>query len=120
MKINNRLITGFVMISAIITLGITACQKFERPEMVIIPNPDPPAYNPLKSYFQFENNLTDEGENKLTSTSVNVRYVAGVSGQAIRFDPGGYVLLKTIGDTVRYPNEFVGIPADTIRNLGSF
>lgn len=104
---------------ALITL-VFSCQKFDRPELVIIPDPLPPAYNALKTNMQFDGNANDEGENKLKSTAVATSYTAGVSGQAIKFDAGGYLLLKAIGDTVRQPNEFVSLPADTLRNLGSF
>jgi hypothetical protein len=120
MNTYKRLMVALLVISGAISLGITACQKFTRPEMVIIPDPLPPAYNPLKTYLQFENNVTDEGESKLKATAVKVRYAPGISGQAIKFDSAGYVLLKAIGDTVKYPNEFVGLGADTLRNLGSF
>lgn len=100
---------------------ITSCQKLDRPELKpIIPNPTPPPYNELKSYWKFENNVTDEGENKLTGTSSNLTFVPGITGQAIKIGAGGYLLLKAKGDTVKYPNEFIGIPADTLSNLGSF
>lgn len=112
-----------VGLSFIIAFGfvITSCQKLDRPEMgEIIKDPEPPPYNSLKSYWQFENNTTDEGENKLKSTTKNLTYVAGISGQAIKIGNDGYLLLPAIGDTVKYPNEFVAIPADTLRNLGSY
>lgn len=104
-----------------VSLFFTSCQKLDRPELgEIIMDPTPPPYNTLKSFWSFENNLTDGGENKLSSTPKNVTYVPGVTGQAAKIGVDGYILLKTIGDTVRYPNEFVALPADTIRNLGSF
>ena len=102
-------------------LAIAGCQKMERPPLKeLILDPPPPPYNELKSFWGFENNLNDAGENKLNATSSNVTYVAGVNGQAAKFGPGGYILLKAIGDTVTYPNGFKGIPADTLTNLGSF
>lgn len=100
---------------------ISSCQKLDRPELKeIIEDPDPPPYNALKSFWAFENNTTDEGENKLTPTSANLSYVAGVKGQAIKIGAGSYLLLKAVGDTVRYPNKFVSLSADTLRNLGSY
>ncbi len=103
------------------TLVISSCQKLDRPELkAIIEDPDPPPYNALKSFWAFENNTTDEGENKLTGTAKNLTYVTGISGQAIKVGADGYLLLKAAGDTVRYPNEFVGLPVDTLRNLGSY
>jgi len=102
-------------------LFIPACRKLDRPELAeLILDPEPPPYNSLKTFFQFENNTTDEGENKLTGTAKNITYVTGVSGQAAQIGAGGYILYKGFGDTVRYPNEFMGISADTLRNLGSF
>lgn len=102
-------------------LLITSCQKLHRPELgEIIQDPTPPPYNALKNYWQFENNPNDEGESKLSVTSKNISYVAGISGQAVKIGADGYILLKAVGDTVKYPNEFVALPADTLRNLGSF
>ena len=109
-----------MLVLGVLILAIPACQKFDRPELVIIPDPLPPAYNALKSYWQFENNTTDEGESKLSATGVGLTYAAGVSGQAVKIGAGGYLLLKAVGDSVKYPNEFIGLPADTLRNLGSF
>lgn len=108
---------------SILALGflITACQKLDRPVLgPIIENPTPPPYKALKSYWQFENNVTDEGENKLTGTAKNLTYVPGISGQAVRFGAGGYLLLPAVKDTVKYPNEYIALPADTLRNLGSY
>ena len=120
MKLYRSIFFGLV---SIVVFGwmISACQKLHRPELgEILRDPDPPAYNPLKSYFQFENNPNDEGESKLTATTKNITYVAGISGQAAKIGADGYILYKAVGDTVRYPNEFVGLPVDTLRNLGSF
>ena len=119
MKLYRSIFFGLV---SIVVFGwmISACQKLHRPELgEILRDPDPPAYNPLKSYFQFENNPNDEGESKLTATTKNITYVAGISGQAAKIGADGYILYKAVGDTVRYPNEFVGLPVDTLRNLGS-
>lgn len=102
-------------------LILFSCQKMDRPVMrPIIENPTPPPYNALKSLYEFENNVTDKGENGVDGTVSNTSYVAGISGQGIKIGADGYVLSKAIGDSVIYPNEFVGIPADTLANLGSF
>lgn len=108
----------------VVAMGLSTfgCQKMERPELGDYPvDPDPPPYNELKSQFSFNDNADDAGENKLTATEVkNVTYVDGVDGKAAQFGDGGYILYKAIGDTVVYPNDFKGIPADTLSNLGSF
>jgi hypothetical protein len=102
-------------------MAATSCQKLERPELrELILDPDPPAYNPLKSYWSFENNVTDAGENGFTGTAKNLTYTAGINGQAIQVGPDGYLLLKGVGDTVNYENGFLGVPADTLARLGSF
>lgn len=115
-------ITNHGLIIIAFGLAIVGCQKMERPPLTeLILDPPPPAYNDLKSFWSFENNLTDAGENKLNATTVNTTFITdGVNGNAIQFGDGGYVLLKAIGDTVTYPNGFKGIPADTLSNLGSF
>lgn len=104
----------------LLVLTLSACQKFDRPELVIIEDPAPPPYNALKSFFPFENNTNDSGENKLRGTAVSLTYAPGISGQALKVGAGGYLLLPAIGDTVRQANEFISLPADTLRNLGSF
>ena len=83
MKLNK---TIFFCCISVLTFGllVTSCQKFERPELNLILDPPPPAYNPLKSFWAFENDVTDEGENKFMGTAVNLTYTAGVSGQAIK------------------------------------
>jgi len=109
------------LIGLVVGLVVTGCQKMERPELKeLILDPDPPAYNELKSFWSFENNVTDGGENALTPTPVNISYEAGINGQAAKIGSDGYILLPAVGDTVVYPNEFKGIPADTLKNLGSF
>ena len=115
-----KIIFGTIAI-LLVAAAFYSCQKMDRPELgEIIYDPDPPPYNPLKSHFQFNGNLTDEGENGLSSSTHNVEYVTGVQGQAVKFGDQGYVLLPVTGDTVIYPNEFVGLPFDTIVNIGSY
>lgn len=108
------------MLILILCVVITSCQKLTRPVLGNYPkDPPTPPYNPLKSSFSFENNTTDDGEDKLTSTSSNVSYVAGITGQALEIGSLGYLVFP-LKDTLTDPNGFVSIPADTIKNLGSF
>lgn len=119
MKFSNIIFSLTLLI--IFGIGMESCQKMDRPELKeIIYDPEPPPYNPLKDFWSFEDNLTDAGENQLNGTAVNLSYVPGIKGKAVKVGAGGYLLLPVIGDTVRYANEFVGLPADTIRNIGSF
>ena len=85
----------------------------------IIQDPEPPPYNPLKSFWAFEDNTDDAGESNLTATTKNVTYVEGVTGKAIKFDTDGYMLMTGVGDTVTFPNGFVSLPIDTLANPGS-
>jgi hypothetical protein len=121
MMLNNKRTKNALVILAM-GLSIVGCQKLDRPELGDYPvDPDPPPYTDLKTQFTFEDAPTDAGENGLTATEVkNVTYVDGVDGKAAKFGDGGYILYKAIGDTVVYPNEFKGVPADTLTNLGSF
>ncbi len=117
----SRIILYSLAVMVVVSGGIISCQKLHRPELgQILLDPDPPPYAALKSYWQFENNTNDEGESKLSVTTKNITYVPGVSGQAAKIGADGYILARGVGDTVRYPNEFVGLPVDTLRNLGSF
>jgi len=118
MKSLKYIVFGIGLLAAITCLP--ACQKMDRPELgEIIRDPEPPPYNPLKSFWSFEDNTTDAGENNLTATTENVSYVDGVNGKAIKFGADGYMLLKAFGDTVTFPNEFVSLPADTLASPGS-
>jgi len=117
----NKSIVKQSLLLLVTGLGLASCQKMERPELKeLILDPTPPAYNDLKSFWSFENNLNDAGENSLTATSNNISYVAGVNGQAAKIGTGGYILLKAEGEVVTHPNGFIGIPADTLTQLGSF
>lgn len=88
-------------------LTITSCQKMERPQLrEIIPDPPPPPYTPLKSFWAFENNTADSGSNRLTATAVSLTYETGINGQAIKVGEDGYLLIQEAGDS--------------IKNLGSF
>lgn len=118
-KIKITRYAAYLSIAAVMVFS--ACQKFDRPVLKeLVLDPEPPPHNELKSLFAFENNLTDEGEDKFAPVSKNVTYVAGISGQAAKIGDGGYILIKGSGDTVTYPNGYRSISADTLRNLGSF
>jgi hypothetical protein len=110
----------FVAAALVAFTSIESCQKMDRPELgEIIQDPEPPPYNPLKSFWSFENNTDDAGESELTAIEENISYVAGVNGQAVKIGEDGYILLKGVGDTVVFPNEFVSLPADTLAAPGS-
>jgi hypothetical protein len=101
-------------------LSFSSCQKMDRPEMgEIIQDPEPPPYNPLKSFWSFENNTNDAGENNLTVTEKNVSYVDGINGKAIQFGTDGYMLMTGIGDTVTFSNGYVSLPVDTLASPGN-
>lgn len=113
-------------ISIIAAAGISlcfafaGCQKMERPVLKeLILDPEPPAYNELKSFWSFEDNLTDAGEGKLAATPTNITYVEGVNGKAAKIGAGGYILLPA-KEVITYPNGFVGKSGDTLAGLGSF
>lgn len=116
-----NIITRTTLLVLTTALAFSACQKLTRPELKeLILDPPPPPYSDLKSFWSFENNLTDQGENKLSVTSNAITYVPGITGQAAKIGAGGYILLKGIGDTVKYTNGFKALPADTLKNLGSY
>lgn len=106
MRTNKIWLLSALILSIAFSLSMTSCQKMERPPLVIIPDPPPPPYNPLKSYWAFENSLVDSGENKLSATAKSITYTAGVTGQAAKIGDGGYIYIQDV--------------SDTIKNLGSF
>ena len=118
MSYNKSFLSGIVSLVAA-TLVISSCQKMERPPLKLVLDPDPPTYNPLKSFMAFENNLNDMGESKFTGAPTNISYVAGINGQALKIGADGYLLVKG-NDTVVYPNGYRGMSLDTMKNLGSF
>lgn len=89
-----------------LTLAVAGCQKLDRPELVLIPDPPKPPYSPLKSYWAFENSTVDSGENKFAGVGTAITYGAGISGQAYQGSATSNLVIAT--------------PGDTINNLGSF
>jgi hypothetical protein len=77
-----------------------SCQKFDRPELVIIPDPPLPAYNPLKVYMPFEGSAKDSGQLNLTFTPNSATYTTGISGQAYQGSASSYFVLSSLGDTL--------------------
>lgn len=119
MNFKNRIAKNLLSLMALVII-IASCQKLTRPALGDYPkDPPTPPYNAEKSSFSFENNATDAGEDKLTSTSSNTSYVAGVNGQALKIGAGGYLLFDLM-DRNEDPNGFVSIPKDTLSSLGSF
>lgn len=109
-----------IILILVLCIAITSCQKLTRPVLGDYPkDPPTPPYNAQKSSFSFENNTTDDGEDKLTSISSNISYVAGVTGQAMKVGSLGYLVFP-LTDTITDANGFVSIPKDTLSNLGSF
>ena len=114
-KIMSKIIVLFVLL---IVSG--ACQKLTRPPLGDYPKDPPvPPYNPEKSSFSFENNITDDGENKLAGTATNISYVAGITGQAMKVGDLGYLSFN-LQDITTNSDGFVSVPLDTIKNIGSF
>lgn len=119
MNFKSRIIKTSIVI-LISSIVITSCQKLTRPTLGDYPkDPPTPPYNAQKSSFSFENNLNDDGEDKLSSTSSNITYVAGITGQAVNIGSLGYILFP-LKDTITNSDGFVSIPRDTLANLGSF
>src|SRR5450432_725080 len=119
MNLKNRTFKSIMTFLAAVVI-ISSCQKLTRPALGNYPkDPPTPPYNPLKSSFSFENNTTDDGENKLASTPSNISYVAGITGQAMNVGPAGYLLFP-LKDTVINSDGFESIPIDTLKSLGSF
>lgn len=114
-KIINKILHLLVAV-----IFLASCQKLERPKLTdLILDPPPPPYSAQKSFFAFENNTTDAGENSLASTSSNLTYVPGVTGQALKIGTAGYLLFN-LNDIITAPSGFVSVPKDTLSNLGSF
>src|SRR6478609_7196177 len=110
----------YSLVAMVAVVSFPSCQKMDRPEMgEIIQDPEPPPYNPLKSFWSFEDNTDDAGENGLTEETKNVTYITGANGKAINFGADGYMLMSAVGDTVTFPNGYVSLPYDTLANPGS-
>ena len=106
MRTSKIVMSVAIAFAIVFSLGIISCQKLDRPELVIIPDPPPPPYNPLKTFLAFENGIIDSGENKLAGAASNLTYAAGISGQGMQGAANGYLL--------------VAAPGDTLKNLGSY
>jgi hypothetical protein len=124
MNFKNKMFKNIMFVLAA-CIVITSCQKLTRPALGDYPkDPPTPPYNALKSSFSFENNVTDDGENKLTGTATHTSYVAGITGQGLKMTSGGTgvggYLAFDLKEKNTDPNGFVSIPKDTLSNLGSF
>lgn len=114
-----KIISKVIALFAVLIVSVS-CQKLERPVLGDYPKDPPvPPYNPEKSSFSFENNITDNGENKLSGVASNISYVAGITGQAMKVGDLGYVSFD-LKDVITNSDGFVSTPLDTIKNIGSF
>ncbi len=106
MKITKKIISNTFFVLAM-CLAITSCQKLERPALGNYPkDPPPPPYSTLKSFWAFEDNLGDSGQNRSEAEAVNVTYEAGINGKAAKIGDAGYVLVKDVSDSIKNPGSF--------------
>jgi hypothetical protein len=94
-------IIKYACLTLAVGLVIASCQKMERPPLTnLILDPPPPPYNPVKTFFAFENNAGDSGEAKTPTIPTNITYVTGITGMAASFGTDGYITEKTISDSI--------------------
>src|SRR4051812_48826610 len=104
-----RIMKISVLALIVLSIASVSCQKLERPELtqlILDTIPEAPPYNPVKTFFAFENNAGDSGEAKTTTEAVNIRYVTGVNGMAAQIDSGGYIVEKTVSDSIKSLGSF--------------
>jgi hypothetical protein len=89
------------------SMGLSSCQKLDRPELgEIIQDPPPPPLTLLnsKSYWHFNESTRDTGEFRLVTTANNIAYVQGVTeGQAAQIGPDGYLLVTNVPNGLKSP-----------------
>lgn len=107
------------LVTLLLSGSLFACQDLERPEMVIIPNPPPPTFTPLKLFLPFEGNVTDVSTYTFQTLAEGERtYPEGMNGKSVQANGNAYVLVTPpVDETWDDPNFKIG---DTLRNLGSF
>ncbi len=115
MKSINKLLSGIILL--FMSLGIFSCQDFDRPEMVIIPDPEPPTYNPLKLLLSFDGNEKNTSvytDFIATSAFGSITYPTGVTNQSYKGGDGMYILIN--------PDNVPGklMLADTLSRLKGF
>jgi hypothetical protein len=85
----------------VLTMGIviTSCQKMDRPALGNYPKDTNPPGGPLKFFAALDGGNVDSIRANY-GTDNNVSYVAGVSGQAVTFDPAkkGYISYPSAND----------------------
>ncbi len=100
-------IIKYTLLSLAVGLVIASCQKLDQPGFgELILDPPPPPYNPVKAFFAFEENAGDSGEAKPATEAKEITYVDGVNGKAAQIGAGGYIVERSV--------------SDSIKNLGSF
>ena len=102
-----------IKLSLLVLIGLSAitisCQKMDRPQLkqlILDTIPEAPPYNPVKTLFSFEGNSGDSGEAKSSTIDSNVTYGAGVNGKAVIFGSRGYIVEKTISDSLKSLGSF--------------
>lgn len=106
MNFNHKIAKQLLVVLAVV-LGISACQKLDRPGFgELILDPPPPPYSTLKSFWGFENNVGDSGQFRSLGVAKNITYVAGVNGQAAQIGADGYLLMASINDSLKTPGSF--------------
>lgn len=111
-----KLIQVSLFMAIVFCLGISACQKLDRPAFgEIIPDPLPPPLQILdsKSYWHFDGNARDTGAYKLTVAQKSVSFVAGVTvvpdvtaGEAAQIGAGGYLVATNLPNELKAPGSF--------------
>lgn len=106
MNVLNKKIS-FGLIAAVLGLALAGCQKLDRPELgELILDPPPPPYSVLKNFWEFEDNVGDSGQFRMTVNATNVTYVTGVKGKAAQIGDGGSIIMPNVNDSLKTPGSF--------------
>ncbi len=114
MKLTNKItkLAGALLISSL----FFSCQNFDRPEMIIIPDPEPAPYSPLKIYIPFTgNSVADSSMYKFKTAGTGIIYVPGITGIGMKGGTGNYLLIDKPDDLTDMPN-----PIDSIKNMDAY
>ena len=114
MRLRNKMIKNGIFVLAIM-LVIAGCEKIVQPALGAYPTDSNPPGGPLKFYTAYDGINADSIRAVFANTDSSTSYTAGISGQAIKFNP---VLAKSGADSVFsflvYPN------ANDFQNSTSF
>jgi Concanavalin A-like lectin/glucanases superfamily len=117
MKKNSILFLALLLSAGMGFGSLTSCQKFERPDLIIIPDDTARLNGPLQRFFAFENTVMDSIHDT-KGTATGVTYVPGVSKMAYKGSANGHIEYPSAGKLADMQSFTVAFWMNTAKHTG--